>query len=182
MSERADYSQLELFLPQQKSYGQTQSSLQGKFIFRHIKDHERTILIIVAILITGMVAFSLGVEKGKRFAGNIDFAPATVKSEDASIAPQVPLRPKTEKKETIAPTVPQDTLQYTIQLASYQNNSSAKKEAETLKKRGLLPLVLNKGRYTVLCVGNFSDKKNALALLPEFKKRYSDCFIRKLQS
>jgi len=180
MNERAEYSQLELFSSQPKIYGQTNSRLQGRFIFRHIKDHERTILIIVAILITGLVAFSLGVEKGRRFVGNTEFVPATVKSEDAPIAPQTPLRTKTEKKETIAPAVSEDNLQYTIQLASYQNNSSAKKEAETLKKKGLLPLVLSKGRYTVLCVGNFPDKKNALALLPELKKKYSDCFIRKL--
>lgn len=181
MSERADNSQLELFSSQSKIYGQTNSSLQGRFIFRHIKDHERTILIIVAILITGLVAFSLGVEKGKGYAGNSEFVPATVKYDDALIAPQPPLRIKTKKKETIAPAVPdEDNLQYTIQLASYQNNSSAKKEAETLKKKGLLPLVSSKGRYTVLCVGNFTGKRNALALLPELKKRYNDCFIRKL--
>jgi len=180
MSERADCSQLELFSSQPKIYGRTNSSLEGGFVFRHVKEHERIILIIVGILITGLVAFSLGVEKGKGFAGNIDFAPVTVKSEDASIVPEVPLRPKAEKRETIAPRLSEDTLQYTIQLASYQNNSSAKKEAETLKKKGLLPLVSSKGKYTVLCVGNFADKRNALALLPELKKRYSDCFIRRL--
>ena len=72
------------------------------------------------------------------------------------------------------------SLYYTIQLASYKKESSAKKEAEALKKKGFLPLVLNKGEYTIVCVGNFKYKNNASPLLPELRKRYQDCFVSRL--
>ena len=44
---------------------------------------------------------------------------------------------------------------YTIQLASYKSKSFAQKEAELLKKKGFVPLVIPKGSYTILCVGKF---------------------------
>jgi cell division septation protein DedD len=69
---------------------------------------------------------------------------------------------------------------YTIQLASYKSNSHAQKEAAVLKQKGYSPLLLTKGEYIVLCVGNFSNKQNAQSLLPELSKRYGDCRIRRL--
>lgn len=181
MNEQADYSQLELFSPQQKLFGRANASANGKFIFRQIKNHEKVILLIVAIVITGIVSFSLGVEKGRGVVQTKTPVPAQTKSETAAVIPETGAEARVEKKENINPVNMREALRYyTIQLASYLSKNSAQKEAELLKKKGLLPLVVNKGKYTVICVGNFPDKKNALALLPELKKKYRDCFIRRL--
>ena len=56
----------------------------------------------------------------------------------------------------------------------------AQKEADSLKKRGFAPLILPKGTYTIVCIGNLSDQKTAKPLLSELKKRYQDCFMRRL--
>lgn len=69
---------------------------------------------------------------------------------------------------------------YTIQLASYKSRSFAQKEAELLKKRGLLPLVIPKGNYTILCVGRFPTKEGAQSLLAQLTKRYQGCYLRRL--
>ncbi len=182
MSEKGDYLQLELFSPQQKILRNARPSAQGKFIFGQVRNYEKTILAIVVLLITGIVSFSLGVEKGRGFVQKTKPVSSQTQSDDDTlVTPRVPLQPKIEKKETIKPAPPRDALRYyTIQLASYQNKTSAQKEAETLKKKGFLPLVFSKGKYTVVCTGNFPDKKNALSLLPELKKKYRDCFIRRL--
>lgn len=181
MNEKEGRLQLELFSPQQKTFGGTKPSMQNKFIFRQIKSHEKTILIIVAMVITGIFSFSLGVEKGKKFVQRVPSHPVENKSDSPMLIPQVLSQPKIDKKEPIKPTATQDKWQYyTIQLASYQNKALAQKEAEALKKKGFSPLVSSKGGYTVLCLGNFPDKKKALSLLSELKKRYRDCFIRRL--
>ena len=94
------------------------------------------------------------------------------------------LAPQPKPKETVrTPAIkrPKEQIDnYTIQLASYQSRKYADRAAEKLKKRGLSPLILSKGEYIVLCVGNFSDKKTAYSLLAEFKKQYRDCFVRRL--
>ncbi|MCX5706632.1 MAG: SPOR domain-containing protein, partial [Candidatus Omnitrophica bacterium] len=69
---------------------------------------------------------------------------------------------------------------YTIQVASFNNKSYALKEAEFLKKKGLVPLLFSNGNYIILCVGNFPNKETAQPLLSELNKRYPNCSIRRL--
>ena len=40
--------------------------------------------------------------------------------------------------------------------------------------------IINIGKYTLLCVGNFPNKKAAKGPLQKLRNRYDDCFIRKL--
>jgi cell division septation protein DedD len=71
---------------------------------------------------------------------------------------------------------------YTIQLASYMNTKDAQAAAQSLRKKGFTAVILTKGKYSVLCVGRFSNKEKAQALLSEFRKNssYKDSFIRRL--
>ncbi|MDD5044545.1 MAG: SPOR domain-containing protein [Candidatus Omnitrophica bacterium] len=69
---------------------------------------------------------------------------------------------------------------YTIQVASFKAKNEALKEVESLKKRGLASIVLNKGSYLIVCVGNYSSKKQALISLEKLKKNYQDCLLRRL--
>lgn len=161
--EKVKYSQLELF-SESKDYAEVKTRAAHKLFLGYIRNYEKVILIIIGFTITGIISFSLGIEKGKKLIGQT-----------------VQVKPVIEKQALIKEPVRKDSLyNYTIQVASYQSKISAQKEVDRLRKKGHLPLVLSKGKYRVVCVGNFSDKKMATTLVLELKKQYRDCFIRRL--
>lgn len=191
--DKENNSQLELF-SQAKAYGDRKSGATHKSFLGYIRGYEKTSLMIIAFIITVIVSFSLGVEKGKKTqlansGTRLDLAlkiqqPVAVKTAALPAQPsKLPVpQPVLEKRNVIPQQESQEYIHnnYTIQLASYQNKTSAQKEAEGLKKRGLTPLIVSKGKFSVLCVGNFPNKKTAESLLVELKKRYRDCLIRRL--
>ena len=172
-------TQLELF-SQIKNYNQRKTGEPNPF-WSFIWDYEKMIFIIIGFIVTGIVSFSLGVEKGKKNVATKMQLPTQKQEAPVKIQPQ-------KDKQIIIQNQPEqlavrvDILKpnYTIQIASYQTKTYAQKEAELLRKKGFLPLVLPKGRYTIVCVGNFSNQNLAKSLLSELKKRYQDCFIRRL--
>lgn len=176
-----NYRQLELFSQGQKGQLESKPQREKKFSFNYIANYEKIILVIISLVITGVVSFSLGIEKGKTLARRNNWQTIATGKTPARSEIEKP-EVKTEGQDISKPPAAKETFQYyyTIQLASYQNKTSAEKEARELKKKGLLPLVQPKGRYTVLCVGNFSDKELAKTLHSQLKKRYQDCFIRRL--
>ncbi len=69
---------------------------------------------------------------------------------------------------------------YSIQVASFLKENSARQEADELKKQGYPVSLIKKGKYVVVYVGNFKneiDAKNRMNLL---KKKYKDCILRRL--
>ena len=62
--EKENYSQLELF-SQTKDYGHSKINATHKSFLGHIRNYEKTLLIIIAFIIAIIVSFSLGVEKEK---------------------------------------------------------------------------------------------------------------------
>jgi len=173
--------QLELF-SQTKDRSQTKTGVSKAFI-SYISQYEKTILIIIGFVITGIVSFSLGVEKGKSFIllktdSHLDIAVLPRSTLSVSAPKQMTkdqqYQPKEEDKLT------EYIQNYTIQVASFLNRVNARKEADILKRKGLLPLVLPKGKFSIVCVGNFSKREDAEILLPKLKKQYQDCRIRRL--
>ncbi|MBF0593803.1 MAG: SPOR domain-containing protein [Candidatus Omnitrophica bacterium] len=69
---------------------------------------------------------------------------------------------------------------FTVQLASYKSEKSAKKEALTLQKKGLKAFVLPKGQHVILCVGNFQKKEDASVYGKKLKTNYQDFVVRRL--
>jgi septal ring-binding cell division protein DamX len=197
--EQANTYQLELFTPQGDSGVLKPKSANNSFL-SYIRAWEKTILIIIGIVIASIISFSLGVEKGKRFAAqkssvNFDLAlntqaqavklPAAKPEQQLTVVkpaqqPAV-VKPVIENKTTIRAPVIKGTIEnYTIQVASYKSKSYAQKEADTLKKQGFVTLTLAKGNFIVLCVGNFNSKESAQSLVSQLKKRYQGCTIRRL--
>jgi len=173
--------QLELF-SQTKGRNQTKTGASKLFI-SYISKYEKAILIIIGFVITGIASFSLGVEKGKNFIllktdSHLDIAVLPKPSSTVSTPKQITKDQQYQSKE-------KDELKeyiqnYTIQVASFLKRVNARKEADTLKRKGLSPLVLSKGKFSIVCVGNFSKRKEAESLLPKLRKRYQDCLIRRL--
>jgi len=70
---------------------------------------------------------------------------------------------------------------YTVQVASYKSEKSAKREAENLKQKGYREVyVLPKGSFVIVCVGNFPTKSDAGTLTRKLKSRYQDTVVRRL--
>ena len=150
--------------------------------------------VVVGLLLT--VAFSLGVERGRKMSyldtkkkelanfsvdklenqGTIEQAKTTPgklrKLEIEVQEPEIDQNPQPEKNS-------QDSGQkYRIQVASYAGSQRAQQEVEKLKNKGYPALVLQKGQYMVVFVGEFSDKQEAREKMQSLKSSYSDCFIR----
>jgi septal ring-binding cell division protein DamX len=132
----------------------------------------------MGMLISGIVSFSLGVEKGKRLAQ------ARSSPSRATYVPPAAVKNAIIEEERVVPpaqaTIITASGYYTIQLASYKSSACAKREAEALKRKGLAPIILKKGNYIVLCVGNFPSKETARSLMPQLAPRYRGCYIRRL--
>ncbi|MEW6101795.1 MAG: SPOR domain-containing protein [Candidatus Omnitrophota bacterium] len=169
-----DHLQLELF-SQPKTGAHPEKGAYSRKFLNYIWSYEKTILTALGIIITVIASYSLGMERGKRSAITPQPA-ATLEKKEADIAlpKKVVIEPKKINTEAITPKG------YTIQLASYKTHSFAQKEANKLKKNGHLPLILSKGQYVILCVGNFPDRNSAQSLLSELKKQYQGCYIRRL--
>jgi len=178
-----EYNQLELF-SQAKGNNQANANISKAFM-SYITKYEKAILIIIGFVITGIASFSLGVEKGKSYAmlktdSQLDIASAKVK-------PELPLPVSTPKQvikeeqyQPVKKELKEYIQNYTIQVASFLNKVNAQKEADILKRKGLSPQVLSKGRFCIVCVGNFSKREEAESLLTKLKKQYQDCHIRRL--
>ncbi|TRZ95099.1 SPOR domain-containing protein [bacterium] len=200
--DKTNYSQLELFGQPKELYQKKNDSSNSSF-FYNVKKNEKVILVVIGFLCAGIISFVLGVEKGKRIVSaslgpNFDLA-----TKEAAFAPKAAagdtelvkvnrdrLLAKKEnstktsllnnKTLTLKAEKTKNEQGFTIQVASYKGRNSAQREAEALKKKGLLAIVLTKSGYNVLCVGNFSNKGNAQSLLSQLKKQYPDCRIRRL--
>jgi hypothetical protein len=182
--------QLDLFSETTRTTPEDTRRRTGSFI-GYLFNYERIILIGIGLLIVGTISFSVGVEKGRRMASqNGDIAVKTEVQtstrQSAALTQQqerIPAQTATTPLPIQTATTPTVTLvRYTIQLASYVTEGAAQKEAERLKRQGYSTLVLKKGKYTILCVGEFNSREQAQSFLNVFKKQkaYRDCFIRRL--
>ncbi len=176
--QNSGHSQLELF-SRGKGAGAAPAALPYTFLSR-IWRYEKTILVVIGLITVGIVSFSLGVEKGRHsvMQGNVfqrgsSQRPAAPEHSTVAAAAKPPAAIETPRESAT-------TTGYTIQVASFQTKTLAQKEADFLKSKGHLTLMLSKKGYTVLCVGKFSDKDTARTLLQELKKRYGDCYIRRV--
>lgn len=142
--------------------------------------YEQLVFFVIALIMIMVLVFSLGVERGKSLLET----PAPVEPEIAR-EPEIELPSSTEiQKEVVLKPPPQEIIKkvskpYTIQVATYRQKKSAKKELENLRKRGLDSYIIsNNGKYEV-CVGEYVDRDSAKKNIKRLKKDYKDCFLRR---
>lgn len=174
---KANYSQLELFSGS-KNPPSVNTGLSNSFL-KYIWNYEKIILLFIGFIITGVISFSLGVERGKRFAF-LNEGVRAAKIHQPAAARDAGFKKNQQDAPLIKNEAVINTQNYTIQVASYKTKALAQKEAQTLKKKGYTPSLLAKNGYIILCVGNFSNKETARTLLSQLKKYYRDCLIRRL--
>lgn len=195
-------SQLELF-SQPNAANKNKSNLRSA-LTGYFRNYEKTVILIICFLISWVIIFTIGIEKGKNMqlerSAEVPAAPPLQQEAETNIEPvikianikpeTVTIKPEITEQQAQNPVVPvskdkslvkkNQKGRFTVQLASYQNKTTAQKEAQNLKKNGYTPLILTKGKYIVLCVGNFSDESKAKSILTKFKKQYLDSRIRRL--
>ncbi|MFH0826747.1 MAG: SPOR domain-containing protein [Candidatus Omnitrophota bacterium] len=186
--------QLEMFSAQDPSFPH-KGGRRDNLFFNFVRNYEKAVLVIIGMVTVSIISFGLGVEKGRnvsstKFSPRLDMAknpPLPTVAPVEQPKPQVEREPvalpessvEVEAKEKSAPQFLEQQ-GYVIQLASYKERTLADKEAEALKKKGFSPIILKKGVFTVLYVGSFASKDSATSQLSELRKRYTDCYVRRL--
>jgi len=159
------------------------------------------ILSSVVILLLFILAFSLGVEKGRKISilsedtvnlpekvlqqenikAPVQVKPAAIKEQKAVVSP---IAQQTTPQAAIKKTEPAQTAVsakegYYIQIASYNKESFALEEAKRLKDKGFPAYTAKKGTFFVLYVGNFKTIEEAQRNMGLLKKNYKDCVLRR---
>ena len=156
------------------------------------------ILIIsgVVFVLSLIVAFSLGIEKGKKIAlknlspdmvlaeKNVEEAKETISDKGTVLDSKAELKVEKSEPPAEVSNAPVETVsdkqKYNIQVASFAQETAARREVKELKEKGYPASVSKKGKYIVIYVGEFEDKEEAKSKLELLKKRYKDCILRQL--
>lgn len=163
-------------------------------------------LVVLSILgiMLAVFAYSLGVERGKHVMVAQMMERASVKPVVAQ-APVVAVKPSatasaTQAVGTAVVTAPVQTVptaasaavveqklqnvnpafKYTVQVASYADEKFAQRAAQDLGKKGFETIVMQKGKYAILCVGKFNQMNEAKATIAKLKSKYKDCLVRSM--
>ncbi len=153
--------------------------------------YEHIIFVIIGVIILSIIVFSLGVERGKRIVfRNKLFSTDDINSDerfksakeydDIDTAEGQEVKPPAAAEDKQEEAAEDIILPYTVQVASYKSNAAAESRAEDLKLEGYEAFTMEKGEYYIMCIGRFADKADAAAENKRLRKRYSDCFVRKI--
>ena len=150
-----------------------------RFFLPRIKDsltitYENIIFLLIGFVISCIIFFSLGVEKGRR---DINREPTTPTAGVGHLrgggGSAEPMRKPEEKplplKEGFA-----------IQLAAFKTKGQAEEEMKRLRQEGFTAEVKRSGDYYQLYVGGFDKRNGAEKVLIKLRERYKDCYIKKM--
>lgn len=161
---------------------------------------EHIVGICIIFIVTNVIVFCLGVKKGqihKTTKMTLEKNIADKNQDDAIIVrSEQPLPEEVEVpliQEEIVPSeqksvevldieLPKEVLEdlkYTIQVASFKEEQSAQKEELNLKKKGFETSIMQKGKYSIVCVGKFAAHQEAKQFSERLKNRYKDCLVRR---
>ncbi len=166
---------------------------------------ENIIVLYIIFVMTLVLFFSFGVEKGKRVAksssvvehsNSIQVAEISsgkkssglveaVQNEEGIIpSVKAPVGLTEEAEPVFLPTFEESDGQeefFTIQVASFKLEKNALKEADRLKNVGHDDaFVMPKGSYSIVCVGKFAKKNEAKKFSNRLQSKYNDCLVRRL--
>ena len=202
------HSQFELF-PDSHVKRIGGSVKQGNFFKGFTFTPESVITSIIIIIVSFVVLFSFGVERGKKVAkmtsnaknGLIENKAVQIKENSVSLLPsdegKVSVNKGIDKVEFAGigqriigknekilklPQAVKETNQniFTIQVASFKLKKNAQREVERLNGIGEDVFVLPKGDYLIVCIGRFKKREEAKTFSNKVKSRYNDFLIRRL--
>jgi len=133
---------------------------------------ENAVFAAIVVLMCVIVAFALGVERGKRL---------TPQSRARRVEKSAPKKKPEAKKEpeVKTPAPPVKAGIYAIQLISYKKKQLAEKEKRDLSGKNIEAFIVPSGEWFQVCAGSYADIESARKALEKFSKDYKGCFIRK---
>lgn len=156
---------------------------------------EQIILIAIAVLLSLVVIYAVGVEQGRK--NQVDKPAALTTSSEADLksaqsffattqvrrsAPGIQPRPaKIEKRAAPFTVRPADTTgRYTIVAATFKGREAAVQALNGLRQEGLSAFLMQKEAYIVVCVGAYEDMNSGQAVkdLATVRQRYKDAYIK----
>jgi hypothetical protein len=144
--------------------------------------YEQLGLFVILFIVLLSVVFTLGVERGKRIDFNVNLSNKAIDSKEYDHIKENILNEKKDipdKEEQPKSVIPEEY--FTIQVVTYKKDSLVKSELEYLKKRGYTSFVIESGKFKHICVGKFEDKKEYREIFRRLRKRYKDCFVKKIK-
>jgi len=151
-----------------------------RFLLSHLKEnvaisYENIVFLAIAFVMSCIISFSLGVEKGRQDIGGVAQQDREGYKKDVS-----QIKPFESKEDLGRIDVKASIGKYIIQLAAFKKKESAQKELKRLSGMKYHARIRQSGGYYQLYIGNFEYKKKAQVALKELKDIYSDCYIKKL--
>jgi len=138
---------------------------------------DKLIIISIAIFLLTVVSYSVGVVQGKK---ETLIGRANVSEEEIKVVKPQVISQAEEKNSSPGDRSSEGKKVYTIQVATYLQRSIAYREKKKLEKQGFPVNISSKGKYLVIFVGNYSNEKEARKVMNVLKKKYKDCFVRRL--
>lgn len=167
--EKDSHSQLELFSDGSDARPHAALRVDNPFV-NFIRACEKKAWAAVAFIVVGVVAFSVGVERGRRVVAS---KPAVkVSPKVRTVAPA-----KAEKAASAKTTSVKG--KFMIQLGTFTQREYAEQEVKDLKKKGFPAVMVKDGKHTLVCVGTFENKETAQTYAKRFKGVYKSCLIRR---
>ncbi len=131
--------------------------------------YENAIFLIICFILSSIIFFSIGVEKGKR---DVSSTEKESKQDASSAKTEVDIEEQRIENKT------GDI--YVIQLAAFKTKGSAEDEMNKLRKQGYKADIKKSGYYYQVYIGGFEDKNSAQKITNELKKDFNDCYVKKL--
>lgn len=156
---------------------------QPKF-YIHVSLENIVFAAIIGIMCI-VVAFALGVERGKRFT--VPASMARKESFEAFVFEKETKETAVSEPETVArdtsaseeETASDKKTAFVIQLISYTQKRLAESEKKRLLDKKIDAFIMPSGKWYQVCAGGYSDISEAGKALEGFKKDYRGCFIRR---
>lgn len=158
---------------------------------------KKVICLVIVFIVFSVISYSLGVERGKKLISFNTAAPAI----PIKIAPAQRIFPMVAK-ENLKDTAIKEAMSsnfsnkskdinpkilknlnktgYTIQVASIEKINNIKGMISKLKNKGFSAYTMAKGKYSIICIGRFRAKEEALSYLQKVKSDYPDSMIKRL--
>jgi len=146
---------------------------------------EKLIFSVISVILLYVIFFSLGIERGKKIANrslNSNMHSTAVALQNKNVENQnqkTTAEKNVSNLETTTQIVPELKEFYSIQAAAYSNLSRAEKEASKVRAGGNEAIIDSSGKYHLLLIGKFKDKKDATALKKKLANKYKGCYVRK---
>ena len=152
---------------------------------------EKLIFSVISVILLYVIFFSLGIERGKKIANrslNSNMHSTAVALQNKNVENQnqkTTAEKNVSNLETTTQIVQEEKILpelkefYSIQAAAYSNLSRAEKEASKVRAGGNEAIIDSSGKYHLLLIGKFKDKKDATALKKKLANKYKGCYVRK---